>query len=129
MVNPILRICVLALAIVVLSMSLPRFVLAAGPNESGAQVTLNGTLHFVYGIQSCPVQQPNCASGHLVIPYLAMGDGENYVLLGGRAYIWPDGQRMLVTGWLISSTNNAPSITFAGDIIVTSIYAHCHMHN
>jgi len=63
-----------------------------------------------------------------VLPYLAMANGLNYILVGGKVDIWPHGTRMLVTGWMVATTETAPSLSLAGDVIVTSIYAHCHMH-
>jgi hypothetical protein len=101
---------------------------ATDSSERGTQVSLNGVLHFVYGVESCEAQGVTCPNG-LVIPYLTLSNGLNYLLIGGKVDIWPDGQRMLVTGWVVGSTGTALSLSFAGDIIVTNIYAHCHMHN
>jgi len=124
----IARIAIVIFALAVLSAGLPWTVQATGSSERGTQVSLNGVLYFVYGVESCPVQGVTCSSGELVMPYLTLPNGLNYILIGGKVDIWPDGTRMLVTGWVIPSTGSALSLSFAGDVLVTSIYAHCHMH-
>ena len=60
---------------------------------------------------------------------MALSNGNNYILIGGNLDIWPGGTEMLVTGWLIPPTGSIPSLAFTGDIIVTSIYAHCYIHH
>jgi hypothetical protein len=109
-------------------MPIPKNVFAAGQYSKGVQVSINGVLHFTV-TDSCATQTSTCSSSQEVIPYLAVPNGDNFILLGGKANIWPDGQKMVVTGWVTSPTASAPDLTFAGTIIVTSIYAHCHMHN
>jgi len=121
-------VCLFTVAVIVLSMGFPHAVLASESNRNGTIVTFNGMLHFVYGSEAC-AGQPHCISGQSVIAYLAVGNGENYILVGGKADVWPDGQMMVVTGWLAASSGSASSLAFAGDIIVTNIFAHCHMHN
>jgi hypothetical protein len=101
---------------------------ATGSNQIGMHISVNGVLHFVYGAESCASQEVTCGPGQSVFPYLTLGNGVNYVLVGGKVDAWPDGTRMLVTGWVTPSTASAPYLSFAGDIIITSIHAHCHMH-
>ncbi len=66
------------------------------------------------------------------IPYITTLDGNNYQLLGVKlGYL--DGTKIVVTGWLqVPSRSSAavlsPALTFAGDINVTNLQAHCEKH-
>jgi hypothetical protein len=126
--NQAVRFGVVIIAIFVLSAISPYNVQATVSGEQGTQVSLNGVLYFAYGSESCATQQVGCTPGESVIPYLTLRNGLNYIILGGNAGIWPEGTTLLVTGWVIPPTGSAPLLSFAGDIIVTNIHTHCHMH-
>jgi hypothetical protein len=121
------RICLMTVAIMAITIMFPHAVLATD-SPTGSLVSLNGVLHFAYGTQSCSAEQVNCSPGSLEVSYITLPNGDNYRLLGVAVGMYPDGTKMLVTGWVQTPSASMHPLIFTGDITVTSFYAHCYRH-
>lgn len=92
--------------------------------SNGTPVTLTGTLNTAFESPGC---FPKCGLPSIAFSYLTTANGENYRLLGSDPN-YQDGTQVIVTGWLYtpsgwSGSMFQPTLTFAGDIAVTSIQA------